>query len=224
MYRGFGPRPVILPLLAALLVGSTASADVSLRRGQSGALRLSSAAKGPTPNVFAAPQIRFDSPTLRRRLLKQYLARRRSNGSGATKYDDLIREISGRHGIDYTLVKAVIKTESNFNARAVSPKGARGLMQLMPATARQHSVRNIHSPRDNIEGGVRHLRMLLDRYRGNVTLALAAYNAGIGAVERYGRRIPPYRETRQYVPRVLSHRVAYRRDAILARAAEQQPN
>ena len=92
--------------------------------------------------------------------------------------------------------------ESNFKARAVSPKGARGLMQLMPATAAQLGVRNVFDVRQNLEGGVRHLRHLLDRYGGNLALALAAYNAGVEAVTRYGG-IPPYAETQAYVARIL---------------------
>src|SRR6185503_10943373 len=98
-------------------------------------------------------------------------------------YDGLIREIADRYDLEYALVKAVIKAESDFNRMAVSPKGALGLMQLMPRTAAYHQVRNVFLPRDNIEGGCRHLRMLLERYGGNVTLAVAAYNAGSQRVE-----------------------------------------
>jgi Transglycosylase SLT domain len=106
-------------------------------------------------------------------------------------------------------ILAVIKTESDFNANARSPKGAVGLMQLMPDTARQHNVLDVYNPLDNIEGGVRHLRLLLSRYRGDLELSLAAYNAGINAVERHGG-IPPYIETREYVRRVLSFYDGYR--------------
>jgi len=108
-------------------------------------------------------------------------------------------------------VKAVIHAESDFVPYAVSPKGALGLMQLMPATARRHGVWRVFDPRENVEGGVRYLRFLLDRYAGNVRLALAAYNAGEGAVDRYGG-IPPYRETQEYLERVLAYRQAYLRD------------
>ena len=128
-----------------------------------------------------------------------------------TSYDGLIREIAGRYGVEYELVKAVIKAESDFNRLAVSPKGARGLMQLMPETAALHMVRDVFVPRDNIEGGCRHLRMLLDRYRGSLPLAVAAYNAGTRRVEEAGG-IPPIPETREYVARVLRYRQAYLRE------------
>ena len=113
-----------------------------------------------------------------------------------------IREISMRHGVDPRLVESVIRAESAFNPTAVSRTGARGLMQLMPQTAAMLGVRDSFDPRQNIEGGVRHLRYLLDRYPGNVSLAVAAYNAGEGAVDSH-RGIPPFAETQQYVQRVL---------------------
>ena len=128
-----------------------------------------------------------------------------------TSYDSLIREIAARNNVEYALVKAVIKAESDFDRLAVSPKGALGLMQLMPQTAAAHQVRNVFLPRDNIEGGCRHLRMLLDRYEGNLTLAIAAYNAGTQRVEEAGG-VPPIQETREYVARVLRYRVAYLRE------------
>jgi len=128
-----------------------------------------------------------------------------------TSYDELIREIAARYGVEYALVKAVIKAESDFNRLAVSSKGAQGLMQLMPATAAMHQVRNVFLPRDNIEGGCRHLRMLLDRYGGNIPLSIAAYNAGTRRVEDAGG-VPPILETRQYLARVLRYRLAYLRE------------
>jgi soluble lytic murein transglycosylase-like protein len=112
-----------------------------------------------------------------------------------------IREAAERYGVPVRLVTAVIRAESGFNARAVSRKGARGLMQLMPTTASLLGVRNSFDPRQNIDGGVRHLRTLIDRF-GDLPLALAAYNAGEGAVTRHGG-IPPYAETQDYVEKVL---------------------
>jgi Transglycosylase SLT domain/Domain of unknown function (DUF4124) len=113
-----------------------------------------------------------------------------------------IREAAERYGIDETLIKAVIRVESGFNSRAVSRKGARGLMQLMPGTASMLGVRDSFDPRQNIDGGVRHLRSLIDRFGSDLQLALAAYNAGEQAVVNHGG-IPPYRETRDYVSRIL---------------------
>ncbi len=104
-----------------------------------------------------------------------------------------------RHGLDPCLVLSVMRAESGFNQRAVSPKGASGLMQLMPATAERFGVRNIFDPRENIFAGARYLRWLLDRFNGDLRLALAGYNAGEGAVELYGKRIPPFAETQNYV-------------------------
>jgi soluble lytic murein transglycosylase-like protein len=115
-------------------------------------------------------------------------------------FTDLIAAAAERHGVSPRLVQALIKVESNFERRARSPKGAMGLMQLMPVTARQYAVSNPYDPQSNIEAGTRHLRTLLDRF--DVSRALAAYNAGEAAVLRFGG-VPPYPETRDYVRRIL---------------------
>jgi soluble lytic murein transglycosylase len=124
-------------------------------------------------------------------------------------YDEFIRAASGRHNIDADLIRAVIKAESDFRSNARSHKGAMGLMQLMPETARLHNVSDAYDPGENVEGGVRHLKMLLERYQGDLQLSLAAYNAGSGAVEKHGG-IPPFAETREYVRRVLRFYDSYR--------------
>ncbi len=125
-------------------------------------------------------------------------------------YDDLIRRASRRHGVPAALVKAVIHAESAFYPRAVSPMGAMGLMQLMPATAQLLGVAKPFHASQNVQGGTRYLRSLHDRY-GNWTHTLAAYNAGPTAVDQY-RGVPPYNETRQYVKRVLSYYRRYHGD------------
>jgi soluble lytic murein transglycosylase-like protein len=122
-----------------------------------------------------------------------------------SNYDDLIAKISEKYRIDSALVKAVIKAESNFNHRAVSPVGARGLMQLMPATAATLQVQDSFHPENNIDGGVRYLRYLMNLFNGNLPLVLAAYNSGENTVLRYKNRIPPYQETQTYVRRVLDY-------------------
>jgi hypothetical protein len=125
------------------------------------------------------------------------------------KYDHLITKAADKFNLDSALIKAVIKAESNFNHMAVSPVGAQGLMQLMPATASDMRVRDSFHPESNIEGGARYLSYLLKTYRNNLELALAAYNAGEKAVAKYNYNIPPYRETQNYVRRVLSFYRSY---------------
>jgi soluble lytic murein transglycosylase-like protein len=126
-----------------------------------------------------------------------------STGSGASSYHSIIQEKATMYDLDPSLIKAVIKAESNWNQRAVSRKGAMGLMQLMPATAVDMNVRDPYDPEENIEGGTKYLRHLLERFNGDLTLALAAYNAGPKTVEKFGY-VPPITETKHYVNKVLS--------------------
>ncbi len=131
--------------------------------------------------------------------------------TGSSEVDGYLISSGTRHGVDPLLLYSVMHQESSFKSRAISPKGARGLMQLMPLTAARYGVANIFDPKQNIEGGARYLRFLLDHFDGDVNLALAGYNAGEGAVEKYGWRIPPYSETQEYVRRI-SHRYNLLRD------------
>ena len=119
------------------------------------------------------------------------------------KYSNIIKTASKAYGVEASLVHAVISAESAYNPYAISRTGAMGLMQLMPETARRYGVQNMMDPTENIHGGVRYLRDLLAMFKGRVDLAIAAYNAGENAVIRAGHRIPPYAETRHYVPKVL---------------------
>ena len=129
----------------------------------------------------------------------------RINPSQRKQFAPLVATVAKEQGIDPALLHAVITVESGYNPRARSPKGAAGLMQLMPETARRYQVSDIWDPRQNMSGGARYLRDLLALFNNNMGLALAAYNAGETAVIENGNRIPPYAETRSYVPRVLQH-------------------
>ncbi|MGC2234880.1 MAG: lytic transglycosylase domain-containing protein [Pyrinomonadaceae bacterium] len=124
--------------------------------------------------------------------------------TGDSIIDSYIVESSSRYGVDPLLIYAQMNQESSFKLKATSYKGARGLMQLMPATAVRFGVTNIYDPKQNIEGGVKYMRWLLDAFGGDVNLALAGYNAGEGAVMKYGNRIPPYAETQEYVRRITA--------------------
>lgn len=124
--------------------------------------------------------------------------------TGNPLHDSLIVESSRRYGIDPLLIYSQMHQESSFKLTATSNKGASGLMQLMPGTARRFGVTKIYDPKQNIDAGVRYMRWLLDTFRGDVVLALAGYNAGEGAVMKYGWTVPPYRETQEYVRRITS--------------------
>jgi soluble lytic murein transglycosylase-like protein len=188
---------VIVVMVCHLLAVSIAWADVYVHKDKEGVLTFTN-----VPNHSGY-----------RRVIRESSSPSLAPLYSSISYEDFILSASSRHSIDADLIRAVIKTESDFNSNARSPKGAMGLMQLMPDTARQHNVLDAYNPLDNIEGGVRHLRLLLSRYRGDVELSLAAYNAGINAVERHGG-IPPYAETREYVRRVLRFYDGYRANGI----------
>jgi soluble lytic murein transglycosylase-like protein len=127
----------------------------------------------------------------------------------SNQYDSLISELSKKYQVDFALIKAMIRAESGFNPSAVSRKGAKGLMQLMPDTALRMNVSNIFNPRENIEGGVRYFKYLLSLFNNDLRLSLAAYNAGENVVGEL-RSIPPYRETMDYVKKVMSYYQSYK--------------
>jgi soluble lytic murein transglycosylase-like protein len=189
-------RRLLLAVLIAAAVPTAAQAQIYAWRDASGNLVLSDKPKDPSaqtfavrPNVTAAPvsDFRTTKPISRRSL----------------PFDTMIEQNAAVHGVSPHLVRAVIQQESGFNPSAVSHKGAMGLMQLMPATATEFGVSNPYDPSENIRAGVAYLKGLLVRFEDNVELALAAYNAGPTAVQKYGA-IPPYRETRDYVSRITS--------------------
>ncbi len=136
--------------------------------------------------------------------------------TGNSRIDAMIRQSGAKYGVDPYLIFCVMEQESHFNTRALSPKGARGLMQLMPGTSARFGVRRPSDPAQNIAGGTRYLRQLIEQFNGRVDLVLASYNAGEGAVMKFGGRVPPYRETRDYVKRI-SYR--YRRTKSIAALA-----
>ncbi len=137
---------------------------------------------------------------------------RASSSKKVENYKPLIENIAAKYDLDPHLVAGLIKQESNFNSRAVSKAGAMGLMQLMPQTARSMGVKDPFDPAQNIEGGSRYLRQMLNHFKGNIVLAIAAYNAGPGNVEKYGNRIPPFTETQNYVRSVAKHADGFRSD------------
>ncbi|HEY1597305.1 MAG TPA: lytic transglycosylase domain-containing protein [Thermoleophilaceae bacterium] len=142
------------------------------------------------------------------------------SGSGSVPYEQLIDTAASKYGVDPAVLKGLIKQESGFNPSAGSPAGAQGLTQLMPGTASAMGVTNLHDPAQSIDGGAHYLKMQLDRFGGDYSKALAAYNAGPGAVQRYNG-IPPYAETQNYVKNVLAFAQQYRQDGGTAAVATQ---
>jgi soluble lytic murein transglycosylase-like protein len=182
-------RTCLIVALMTAAFPAAADAQIYAWRDPAGNLVLSDRPKDPSATTFSVAgtgQVRTTRQAIRGR---------------SSEYDALIEEHAADHGVDVGLVRAVIQAESAFNPRARSVKGAMGLMQLMPATAAQYGVDNPYDPAQNIRGGVAYLRSLLTKYSGNQELALAAYNAGPEAVEKYGA-VPPYRETRNYIDRI----------------------
>ena len=187
-------RLFALTALLATALPSFASAQIYSWRDENGNLVLS---QQPRPGAVKVKTFAVDNsaPTIR--------TTRRAVSRRSAEFEPLIREHAAANGVSADLVRAIIQAESAFNPRALSHKGAMGLMQLMPATATRYSVRDAYDPAENIRAGVAYLKSLLTKYSNKVELALAAYNAGPGAVKKYGT-VPPYRETRDYIAKITS--------------------
>jgi len=179
----------VISIIFTFAVANVVYADIFKYEDNEGVLHLT--------NVPSDPNVKYVMVMREKRILFQPTL-------DVTKYDHLISKAADKFKLDSALIKAIIKAESNFNHKAVSPVGAQGLMQLMPKTASSLNVDDSFHPEKNIEGGARYLSYLLKTYKGDLSLALAAYNAGERAVAKYNYNIPPYRETQNYVRRVLS--------------------
>ena len=182
--------PGLSLFVCALAAASPARAQIYTWTDGNGHLVLSDRPKGGGERAYVVPQ----SESIR--------TTRSVDGAKTTLYDSLIRDNARLQGVRTDLVRAVVQVESGFNAWARSPKGAMGLMQLMPETMKEFGVRDAYNPGENIRGGVAYLKQLLARYSNNEVLALAAYNAGPGAVDKHGQTVPPYKETQDYVQKI----------------------
>ncbi|MNO73220.1 Soluble lytic murein transglycosylase precursor [compost metagenome] len=189
-------RIAVVALLLALFAGERAEADIYVSEGADGSLTLSNIKRAGRTylKVVREPVIRPARKALR------FVDGRRAEDR---PYADVVSAAASANGLPPALLHAVISTESRYNPAALSPKGAAGLMQLMPDTARDMGVNDVWDPTANIQGGARYLKSLLQMFGNDIPLAVAAYNAGPTAVSRNGRAIPPYAETQRYVPSVL---------------------
>lgn len=198
VYRRVSQRVAIVCLIAAAALTTPATANIYAFKDEKGVTHFSN-----LPHLDKRYKLVYKIPT------EASLRPNAWSASGPRVVDieklvPIIANAARMHGMDAKLIHAVIRAESGYNQNAVSPKGAVGLMQLIPATAQRYGVVNSYDPTENISGGTRYLRDLLKMFNGNMELALAGYNAGENAVIRAGNRIPPYPETIAYVPKVLS--------------------
>ncbi len=201
---------LICAAIAVLALASPARAQIYSWTDGNGHLVLSDHPKAADVRAYVVPEAESIRTT------------RTADTSKSTLYDSLIRANARIQGVRDDLVRAVMQVESGFNPLARSPKGAMGLMQLMPETMRQFHVTNAFDPAENIRGGVAYLKQLLDRYSNNEVLALAAYNAGPGAVDKHGQAVPPYKETQDYVKKInnISSRPVQKRGLVIYKITE----
>jgi len=192
--------PIFIFLVALFMAMPAAASDIYKYEDDEGVLHFTDAPTDHRFKIFMR-DIKKDS-------LLRTKFRLTACAVNPAEFESIINSCALEYGVDKSLVKAVIHAESGYDPNAVSAKGASGLMQLMPQTAKSLKVANTFDPADNIRGGVRYLRFLLDTFRGDVALALAAYNAGLSRVAQYNG-IPPYEETRNYVARVMQYRKTY---------------
>lgn len=191
-------------------VQNEARADIFVYHDSDGVLHISNMKQNSNYKLYmkspvSRPQLSSASDTKQKRVALAMPSAARS-----AQYQQMIRDASRTYMLDPALLQAVIAAESGYNPNVVSPKGAVGLMQLMPATARRYGVSNIFDPWQNIQGGARYLKDLLQMFNNDTRLAVAAYNAGEGAVMKYGYNIPPFAETVNYVPKVMRFYERYR--------------
>lgn len=189
----------LLPALVLCALGTPAVADIYMYKDERGVVHFTNIPNGDKRFKMVRKEDNTSDYT-RAAGMPQYVL---PTAELIKRYSPMIATASKTHDVDVALVHAVITAESGYNPSAVSRAGARGLMQLMPETAKRFGVQNIHDPAENIQGGVKYLRELLTMFNGNRELAVAAYNAGENAVIRAGNRIPAYPETQNYVPKVL---------------------
>lgn len=207
-------KPFLNPFCRASLLcmivlgahGTAAQADIYSRTAADGSISLTNVPSDTHYSLFIAER---EQPRGRQPVLP-LSAKALPGRPGKAQYENMVEQAARQVGLESALLHAVISVESRYDARAVSRKGAAGLMQLMPATARRYDVADPFDPAQNIQGGARYLRDLLRLFDSDKSLALAAYNAGENAVLRNGKQIPAYRETQDYVPRVLGYYSRYR--------------
>ena len=190
-------RNALLATVLCALTPSLAQAQLYSWKDASGRLIISDTPKDSAATVYAA--VAYVGSGYGVATKPQVLSRR------ASEYDGLIAQHAAEHALNPDFVRAVIQAESAFNPRARSPKGAMGLMQLMPGTAADYRVINAYDPAENIRAGVAYLKSLMTKFKDDISLALAAYNAGPRAVAKYGNTVPPYKETRNYVSKIKSN-------------------